>query len=295
MRVAAGRRHLRRGDGVAGLRPLQRADRSRARGDHDDGPDHRPAAAGRRAQRSLRPAAHHGHRRRRARARRRAPGAALADRRARAVAHRGDRGGLRRRDGVLQPLLRRARARGAACRRPRAGQRAGPVRAADRAAPGRAGAGRRAHRGARGRHGLRGRRGVLRRLGGRAAGDGARRARPGGRGGGQRHGRHRGGPALHPQPRVAVGDVRQRRDRLPALHGAGRGAAALHRQERPARIGRGPRDRLRRGRYRLGGLRRVPRPARTAPARHHLHVRHVDAGHAGRRRLRPVHRGVAAR
>ena len=97
-------------------------------------------------QRPLRPPAHHGRRRRRARARRRAPGAALADRRPRAVAHRGARGVLRRGHGVLQPVLRRARARGPARRRPRAGQRAGPVRAADRAAPGGAGAGRRAHR-----------------------------------------------------------------------------------------------------------------------------------------------------
>ena len=61
----------------------------------------------------------------------------------------------------------------------------------------------------------------------------ARRAAPAGRG--SVTGDIARGPALRPQPRVAVGDVRERRDRLPALHGPGRGAAALHRQERPAR------------------------------------------------------------
>ena len=81
------------------------------------------------------------------------------------------------------------------------------------------------------------------------------------------------GLALRPPPRVAVGDVRQRRDRLPAVHGPGRGAAALHRQERPARQRRRPRPRLRRRRHRLGRLRRRHGPARAAAARHHLHVR----------------------
>ena len=38
----------------------------------------------------------------------------------------------------------------------------------------------------------------------------------------------------------------------------------------------------------------VHRPARPAAARHHLHVRRVDAGHARGRRLRPGHRGLAA-
>ena len=64
-----------------------------------------------------------------------------------------------------------------------AGQRARPVRAADRAAAGRPGARRRADRRRRRRRGVRARRGVVRRLGGRAAGDGAGRAprRPRGR------------------------------------------------------------------------------------------------------------------
>ena len=47
--------------------------------------------------------------------------------------------------------------------------------------------------------------------------------------------RHPGGLRLRPPPRVAVGDVRERRDRLPAVHGPGRGAAAVRRQERPPR------------------------------------------------------------
>ena len=167
---------------------------------------------------------------------RRAHGAALAHRRPRAVAHRRARGGVRRRHGVLQPVLRRARARGAARRRAGPGQRARPVRAADRAAPGGAGARRRAHRAARRGHRLRARRGLVRGLGGRAAGHGAARRRAAA--GRARHASRRDiarGPALRPQPRVAVGDVRQRRDRLPAVHGPGRGAAAVRGQERSAR------------------------------------------------------------
>ena len=183
-------------------------------------------------------------------------GAAVAHRRPRAVAHRRAGGRLRRGHRLLQPLLRRARARGPARRGPRAGQRAGPVRAADRAAAGGAGAGRRAHRavGAGTAFALDAASFVVSAAALLAMAPGARRAVPAVRGSVTRDIAR--GPALRPQPRVAVGDVRQRGDRLPALHGPGRGAAALHRQERPARQRRRPGDRLRRRRHRLGRLRR---------------------------------------
>ena len=295
MRVAAGRRHLRRGHGVAGLRAVQRTDRARPRGDHDDGPDHRPAAAGRRAQRPLRPAAHHGRRRHRARPGRGAPGAALADAassscgtsRALAAFYGGGTAFFSPSFDALVPEVLPADDLAQANAldqfvRPIALRLAGPALGGvliDVLGAGTAFAVDAASF-------------AVSAIALLAMAPGVRAA---GRGGGRhRHGGHRGRPALHPQPRVAVGDVRERRDRLPALHGAGRGAAALRRQERPARIGGGPRHRLRRGRHRLGGLRGAARPARPAPARHHLHVRHLDAGHAGRRRLRPVHRRVAA-
>ena len=46
----------------------------------------------------------------------------------------------------------------------------------------------------------------------------------------RRRPRDPGRPAVRPQPRLAVGDARHRRDRLPAVHGAHRGAAPVHRQ-----------------------------------------------------------------
>ena len=63
--------------------------------------------------------------------------------------------------------------------------------------------------------------------------------------------RREGGPPLRPAAGLAVGHAPLRRDRLPRLHGPGRGAAAVRRQERAPRLGRRPRTRLR-GRRRRG-------------------------------------------
>ena len=60
------------------------------------------------------------------------------------------------------------------------------------------------------------------------------------------------------------------------------------------RLRGGPRGRLRRRQHRLGRHRGPHGPARAAAARHHLHVRDLDARHAGDRRLRPGVLGVAA-
>ena len=98
------------------------------------------------------------------------------------------------------------------------------------------------------------------------------------------------GLALRAPPLLAVGDVRQRRDRLPAVHGPGRGPAAAARQARAARDRDRARARLRGGRARLRGLRRGARPARAAAARRHVHVRGLDARDARGRRLRAVDR-----
>ena len=171
--------------------------------------------------------------------------------------------------------------------RPRAGQRAGPVRAADRAAPGRPGARRRARRRCSGR--ARRSRSTRHRSSSPPSrcspcAAAARRAAPAARVGVARPAR---GLALRPQPRVAVGDVRQRGDRLPAVHGPGRGAAALLVKNDLRRQRRRPRPRVRRRRPRLGRLRGRARAARAAAARHHVHVPGLDARHAGGRRLRP--------
>ena len=59
------------------------------------------------------------------------------------------------------------------------------------------------------------------------------------------------GLALRPPAPVALGHVRQRRLRLPALHGPGRGARAVRGQARPRRGRERPRPDLRRRRPRL--------------------------------------------
>ena len=88
-------------------------------------------------------------------------------------------------------------------------------------------------------------------------------------------------------PHVAVGDVRQRGDRLPAASWARSRCCCRYIVKEDLRRQRDrPRHRVRRRRPRLGRLRGAARPTRAAAARHHVHVRRLDAGHAGRRRLR---------
>ena len=98
-----------------------------------------------------------------------------------------------------------------------------------------------------------------------------RRGRPG-----SRHGRPRGGERqpraarglwLRAPARVAVGDVRQRGHRLPAVHGPRAGAAAVHGQARAGRQRRAARPSARGGRPGLGGVRAGDDAQRAAAAR----------------------------
>ena len=154
---------------------------------------------------------------------------------ARGLAHRRARRRLRHGPGVLRARVRRDRARAAPRAAARTGQRARPVRAADRAADagpavggvlvGALGAGAAFALDSA----------QLRRLRRRAAAHApARVARAAGPRslGGRRPARRL---ALRPRAPLAVGHVRQRRDRLPPLHGTGRGARAVRGQARPRR------------------------------------------------------------
>src|SRR6266511_342346 len=68
--------------------------------------------------------------------------------------------------------------------------------------------------------------------------------------------RDQGGARVRPAPCLALGHPPLRRDCLPRVHGPDRGAAAVHRQERPARLRRRPRARVRR-RWGRSDLRRA--------------------------------------
>ena len=218
------------------------------------------------------------------------------DRRARAVAHGRARRRLRRRRGVLRPGVRRDRARGAAGRRARAGQLARPVRAPDRAAPRRPGARRRAHR----RASASARRSRSTRasfvVSAAAVLRDARRAPTArAREPARSAGDIRAGLALRPPPRRGCG----RRSPSAAIayllfmgpaevllpfvvkNDLGGSAADLGLVFAAGGIG-------------SVGCAVAHRPARAAAARHHVHVRRVDARDARGRRLRAGDRGVAA-
>ena len=101
--------------------------------------------------------------------------------------------------------------------------------------------------------------------------------------------------ALRPQPRLAVGDAGQRRDRLPAVHGTRpRCCCPFIVKNRSARRRAGPGPGVRRRRARLAGMRAGDRPARAARAAHDLHLRRVDGRHARGRRLRHRARACGA-
>ena len=204
----------------------------------DDHPDDRLPPPGGRPQRPARPAPAHALRGRRARGRRRRARRARPDRPAHVLGARGPRRPLRRRHGVLHARLRGDRPR----HRPARGPRRRRTRSTSSSGRSRSGSPARrsaacSSPGLGTGSGLRHRRGVVRRLHGRdlphaAAGPSALRARRLLGAGGQ------GGPPLRPPPRLALGDAALRDDRLPRLHGPGRGAAPVRRQERAARLRR---------------------------------------------------------
>ena len=237
VRLAAGRRRVHRRPRLAGLPAERRADGDGHGRRGDDRADDRLPARRRRAERPARPPAPDARRGRRAAARRRRARRPQPSRGALEIWHVGAaRRRLRHGPGVLRPGVRRDRPRPRARRPARAGQRAGPADPADRAAHGRAGARRRARGRLRRRRGVRARRGELRPLRARAAAHAPARARPrAGRAGRLVLGDLRDGWRFVRRAPLALGHVRQRGDRLPALHGPGRGARPVRRQARPRR------------------------------------------------------------
>src|SRR3954468_7220674 len=198
---------------MAGLRAVERAERSGDGRHRDDGADDRVPAPRRRRLRPRRPPSGHARRRPRPRARGRRARGPVDHGGPRALARRRARRAVRRRRRVLRARVRRDRARRPAGLRARAGQLARPVRAPDRPAPRRPGARRGAHLRDRRRPGLRLRRRLVRDLGARAAVDAHARAAARRRAAVGRR-RHTHPPALRPPPRVAVGGVRSGRGRV---------------------------------------------------------------------------------
>ena len=238
VRLAARRRRLPRRDGVAGLRALQRADRAVDGRHRDDRADDRAACSSAASSATASTAAR----------------VMIAADVVRGLAVGAD-GAARRWPGALElwhmVVLVAVYGAGAAFFGPAfdaivpdvlpadelaAGQLARPAHPADRAAPRRPRGGRRAHRRGRRRRRVRDRRRLVRRLGRRGAGDagapGRRESAPASVGADIREGFAfvRGHVWLWAH-------VRRRGDRLPAVHGAGRGAAAVRGQERPGRLG----------------------------------------------------------
>ena len=211
----------------------------------------------------------------------------VADRPHPGVGDRGSRDGVRRRHGVLHAGLRGDRARPPARVRPARGQLARPVRAADRAAPGRPGARRLDHRGVRPRRRLRRRRRLVRRRRGLAV----LAMRPVARHAHERpvgDGRHQERPCASSAGAPGSG-ARSCRPRSPTCSSSARPRCCCRTSSRTACTGR----RARSGSvFAAGGIGSIGAAVlmgqRDQPRRQVTFIYVVlDARDAGRRRLRP--------